>query len=132
MNDLESLFSEAVDYIVFLLSELFDLKLNFHNLLLILLSFVTFTTAVSLMYVIMKNKRKKLKEPVVEPTIPTKPRARFEVAREAILEGGSTPVENGYVEEKAVVVCKNCGHLVPRTMMCLYCGAPIYAKENGF
>ena len=143
MNDLESLFSKTVDYIVFhflkirdnlifFISDLFNFELTFHNLLLILLSFVTFAVAASFMYVIMKNKRKKLKEPVLETTIPAEPRARFEMARETLLEGGSAPVEHEDMEEQAVVVCKKCGHLVPRTLMCLYCGAPIRAQEDGF
>jgi len=51
------------------------------------------------------------------------------MAQEAVLNGESAPVEYEYAEERAVVVCKNCGHLVPRTMMCLYCGAPILFKK---
>ena len=29
----------------------------------------------------------------------------------------------------ALVVCRACGTLVPRTMMCLYCGAPILFRK---
>jgi uncharacterized OB-fold protein len=28
-----------------------------------------------------------------------------------------------------LVVCKSCSHLVPKTMVCLYCGAPILFKR---
>ncbi len=28
-----------------------------------------------------------------------------------------------------LVICKSCDHLVPRTMVCLYCGAPILFKK---
>gem|GEM_PF-5157794 len=27
-----------------------------------------------------------------------------------------------------LVVCKRCGHLVPKTQLCIYCGAPILYK----
>jgi DNA-directed RNA polymerase subunit RPC12/RpoP len=30
--------------------------------------------------------------------------------------------------ESALTVCTNCGHLVPKTMLCLYCGHPIMFK----
>ena len=30
----------------------------------------------------------------------------------------------------ALTVCKKCGKLVPRTMMCLYCGNPILYKKQ--
>ncbi len=30
---------------------------------------------------------------------------------------------------EALAVCKNCNHLVPKTMVCLYCGTPILFKE---
>jgi len=29
----------------------------------------------------------------------------------------------------ALAVCKACHHLVPRTMVCIYCGAPILFKK---
>jgi len=28
----------------------------------------------------------------------------------------------------ALTVCKNCQHVVPKTMLCLYCGSPILFK----
>jgi len=31
--------------------------------------------------------------------------------------------------DEALVVCGNCEHLVPRTMICLYCGAPILFRK---
>jgi len=41
------------------------------------------------------------------------------------MEVEMTTVEHRDVENEALAVCKSCGHLVPKTMMCLYCGAPI-------
>lgn len=32
-------------------------------------------------------------------------------------------------EDEALTVCKSCNHLVPKTMVCLYCGTPILFKE---
>ncbi|MCW3978495.1 MAG: hypothetical protein NWF12_01985 [Candidatus Bathyarchaeota archaeon] len=29
----------------------------------------------------------------------------------------------------ALAVCRSCNHLVPKTMVCLYCGAPILFRE---
>ena len=31
-------------------------------------------------------------------------------------------------DDSALVLCKKCKHLVPRTMLCLYCGSPIEFK----
>ncbi len=31
--------------------------------------------------------------------------------------------------DEALAVCKSCNHLVPKTMVCLYCGTPILFKE---
>ena len=31
--------------------------------------------------------------------------------------------------DEALVVCGSCEHLVPRTMVCLYCGAPILFRK---
>jgi ribosomal protein L32 len=31
--------------------------------------------------------------------------------------------------DEALVVCGSCEHLVPRTMICLYCGAPILFRK---
>ena len=28
----------------------------------------------------------------------------------------------------ALTTCKKCGHIVPKTMLCLYCGSPILFK----
>jgi len=33
-------------------------------------------------------------------------------------------------ENDALTVCKKCGKLVPRTMMCLYCGNPILYRKH--
>ncbi|MFH1179749.1 MAG: hypothetical protein V1710_05265, partial [Candidatus Bathyarchaeota archaeon] len=30
---------------------------------------------------------------------------------------------------EALTRCKNCDHIVPKTMLCLYCGAPILYKH---
>jgi len=31
----------------------------------------------------------------------------------------------------ALVICKSCGHLVPKTNICLYCGSPILFRALG-
>jgi len=51
------------------------------------------------------------------------------MAQEAAVDVGVAPMERPAQENGALVVCRNCGHLVPRTMMCLYCGAPILFKK---
>jgi len=51
------------------------------------------------------------------------------MAQEAAVDVGVAPMERLAQENGALVVCRNCGHLVPRTMMCLYCGAPILFKK---
>ena len=33
--------------------------------------------------------------------------------------------------DEALVVCRSCEHLVPKTMICLYCGAPILFRKPG-
>ncbi|MGD0805290.1 MAG: hypothetical protein ABSA11_14625 [Candidatus Bathyarchaeia archaeon] len=33
-------------------------------------------------------------------------------------------------EDSALVVCKACRKLVPRTNLCLYCGSPILYRKN--
>jgi rRNA maturation endonuclease Nob1 len=33
-------------------------------------------------------------------------------------------------EESPLVICEGCRKLVPRTNLCLYCGAPIQYKKN--
>jgi rRNA maturation endonuclease Nob1 len=37
-----------------------------------------------------------------------------------------TPEEDE--DDGALTVCKNCEHVVPKTMLCLYCGSPILFK----
>jgi len=49
------------------------------------------------------------------------------MAQEAILEQ-SVETEAEEVHE-ALSICKSCSHLVPKTMVCLYCGVPILFKE---
>ena len=34
------------------------------------------------------------------------------------------------VLDSPLVVCKGCGKLVPRTNLCLYCGAPILYRRS--
>jgi len=49
------------------------------------------------------------------------------MAQEAILEQAvETAVEEVH---EALTICESCSHLVPKTMVCLYCGAPILFKE---
>jgi rRNA maturation endonuclease Nob1 len=31
-------------------------------------------------------------------------------------------------DKSALTICENCKHLVPKTMLCLYCGEPILFK----
>ncbi len=31
-------------------------------------------------------------------------------------------------DDGALTVCENCQHVVPKTMLCLYCGSPILFK----
>lgn len=40
------------------------------------------------------------------------------------------PLEAPEKEDDALTVCENCEHIVPKTMMCLYCGAPILFKMH--
>lgn len=53
---------------------------------------------------------------------------RFTLAQEAIIE---TPIMETVEEDdfEPLTICKNCKHLVPTTMLCLYCGTPILFKE---
>lgn len=47
--------------------------------------------------------------------------------QEAALE---QPVERQADEpDEVLAVCESCNHLVPKTMVCLYCGAPILFKK---
>jgi rRNA maturation endonuclease Nob1 len=42
------------------------------------------------------------------------------------------PSEDDVDEElDALTVCKECKHLVPKTMLCLWCGSPILFKSQG-
>jgi rRNA maturation endonuclease Nob1 len=51
----------------------------------------------------------------------------IEVTQEVHMD--QTPLEAGEAEEEsALTVCKNCSHLVPKTMLCLWCGHPILFK----
>ena len=142
MEDLESLLSKAVDYLVFFflkireiltsfLFNIFNIELTLNNLLFLLVSFIMFTILVSLIYVIMKSNRKTFKEPVLEPPITNSPLELSEISLEVTgeeVEDTMVSVDEGYteeVEDEAVVRCKNCDQLVPRTVMCIYCGAPI-------
>lgn len=40
------------------------------------------------------------------------------------------PVDKPTGLDSPLVVCKGCGKLVPRTNLCLYCGAPILYRKN--
>jgi DNA-directed RNA polymerase subunit RPC12/RpoP len=51
------------------------------------------------------------------------------MTQETVIEVEIASVDYGDIENEALVVCRSCGHLVPKTMMCLYCGAPILFKK---
>jgi len=51
------------------------------------------------------------------------------MTQETVMEVEMATVEHRDVENEALAVCRSCGHLVPKTMMCLYCGAPILFKK---
>ena len=54
---------------------------------------------------------------------------RLTLAQETIIEN---PIIETVEEEDDIdplTNCKSCNHLVPTTMLCLYCGAPILFKE---
>ncbi|UCD44686.1 MAG: hypothetical protein JSV27_11325 [Candidatus Bathyarchaeota archaeon] len=51
------------------------------------------------------------------------------MAQETIIEIAEDPPADEIND--ALTVCGACHHLVPRTMVCLYCGAPILFKEPG-
>ncbi|MCW4050544.1 MAG: hypothetical protein NWE89_12500 [Candidatus Bathyarchaeota archaeon] len=38
------------------------------------------------------------------------------------------PVETTVEDDGALTICKKCEHLVPKTMLCLWCGEPILFK----
>jgi uncharacterized OB-fold protein len=48
----------------------------------------------------------------------------MKMTQEYILKAKDTEKE----EKSALTICKNCKHLVPKTMLCLYCGEPILFK----
>lgn len=49
--------------------------------------------------------------------------------QEAVVDAEAPPTERGGADSEALIVCRRCGHLVPKTMMCLYCGAPILFRK---
>ena len=49
------------------------------------------------------------------------------MAQETVLE--SQPDQN--TVHKALYLCKACAHVVPRTVVCLYCGDKIPKEEKG-
>ena len=50
------------------------------------------------------------------------------MTQEAVL---ARPVETAVEEvNEALTVCSSCDHLVPKTNVCLYCGAPILFKVH--
>ena len=50
------------------------------------------------------------------------------MTQEAVLE---RPVEPAVEEvNEALTICRSCDHLVPKTNVCLYCGAPILFKVH--
>ena len=52
------------------------------------------------------------------------------MAQQTIFESLTKPVEKEAEKvDKALTVCKKCDHLVPKTMVCLYCGAPILFRS---
>jgi len=53
------------------------------------------------------------------------------MAQQTIFESLAKPVEKKAERkvDKALTVCKKCEHLVPKTMVCLYCGAPILFRS---
>jgi rRNA maturation endonuclease Nob1 len=40
----------------------------------------------------------------------------------------STDTPEKEEDDGALTVCENCQHVVPKTMLCLYCGSPILFK----
>ncbi|UCH57754.1 MAG: hypothetical protein JSV18_02250 [Candidatus Bathyarchaeota archaeon] len=53
--------------------------------------------------------------------------ARITMAQEAVMEPNveTKPEED---DDSPLLVCKHCNHIVPRTIVCLYCGALITRK----
>ena len=50
------------------------------------------------------------------------------MAQEYIILHESVPEAEEKLDD-ALIKCKNCDHIVPKTMLCLYCGAPILYKH---
>jgi rRNA maturation endonuclease Nob1 len=49
------------------------------------------------------------------------------MTQELVYEASTeTPEEEE--DDGALTVCENCQHVVPKTMLCLYCGSPILFK----
>jgi len=54
----------------------------------------------------------------------------MEMAHGAFTEAEIVQVKEKDVEEEdGLIVCNSCRHLVPRTMVCLYCGVPILLRK---
>ncbi len=51
------------------------------------------------------------------------------MTQETAMEFETATIDHRDAENEALVICRSCGHLVPKTMMCLYCGAPILFKK---
>ena len=49
----------------------------------------------------------------------------MDMAQELTCETIVTPSEEDREVPEALIVCRGCGHLVPKTMLCLWCGSPI-------
>jgi uncharacterized OB-fold protein len=45
------------------------------------------------------------------------------MAQDVVLE--TQPETSAEKLHEALMVCKSCRHVVPKTMVCIYCGAPI-------
>lgn len=50
------------------------------------------------------------------------------MAQEIAYEATTETPEEEEDDDGALTVCKNCQHVVPKTMLCLYCGSPILFK----
>jgi hypothetical protein len=52
--------------------------------------------------------------------------SRYIMAQDIVVD-----IKDYLIDESPLVVCKGCGKLVPKTNLCLYCGAPIlYRRES--
>jgi rRNA maturation endonuclease Nob1 len=50
------------------------------------------------------------------------------MAQELVYETVEIVEESSEEIPEALTVCKECKHLVPKTMLCLWCGSPILFK----